>query len=196
MEPLIETVEVLVDILERLGLEYALGGAIAATYWGTIRTTQDADCLVNLPALRYQEFVDEVTSSGFVGRDAAGNERRLTVKDLREQEQRLRFVEFFRNGLRVQCFTPFVALQREILARAVQMPFGNRTVRVSTAEDMVLLKMAFHRQKDIHDVRGILLVQRGKLDLAYIRRWGHSMLSSDANQELERYIQESSQAAM
>jgi len=47
------------------------------------------------------------------------------------------------------------------------MPLENRDVKVTTAEDLILLKMAFHREKDIGDVRGILRVQQTRLDLSW-----------------------------
>jgi len=68
------------------------------------------------------------------------------------------------------------------------MPLGGRAVPITTAEDLVVLKMAFHREKDLRDVRGILWVQRGKLDLAYIRDWAGRMLADEVATELEELI--------
>jgi hypothetical protein len=44
-------------------------------------------------------------------------------------------------------------------------------IRATTAEDLVLLKMALHRQNDPLDIRGILHVQKGRLDIPYLRQW-------------------------
>ena len=45
----------------------------------------------------------------------------------------------------------------------------------STAEDVVVTKLRWsrqgRRQKDVDDVRNVLAVQSGKLDLDYIRQW-------------------------
>jgi hypothetical protein len=59
---------------------------------------------------------------------------------------------------------------------------------VTTAEDLVLLKMAFHRQKDLLDIKGILHVQKGQLDIPYLLHWSSQMLEEAAARELEELI--------
>jgi len=83
-----------------------------------------------------------------------------------------------------------VPLQGEILRRAVLMPFENQQIPVTTAEDLVLLKLVFHREKDLHDVRGILWVQRHELDLDYMRHWSARTLEDEAQRELESLIEQ------
>jgi predicted nucleotidyltransferase len=191
MERLLLAAEGLVDACERVGVRYALGGAMANTYWGIVRTTQDVDCLVEVPALRYQALVDELTRFGFTLQNENGEEEALSVAAIRAQGQQNKFFDVYFGGLRVQVFVPCVALQSEILRRAVDMPLGSRLVKMTTAEDLVLLKMSFHRQKDLLDVRGILRVQSKKLDLDYVRRWSAQMLTDEVQQELEQMIKES-----
>jgi hypothetical protein len=48
--------------------------------------------------------------------------------------------------------------------------------------------MAFHRQKDLQDIKGILHVQQGQLDLSYLRHWSGEMLEPAAADELENLI--------
>jgi hypothetical protein len=50
------------------------------------------------------------------------------------------------------------------------------------------LKLIFHRIKDLQDVRGILWVQRGKLDLEYLRKWSARTNEPTVQQELEQLI--------
>ena len=59
---------------------------------------------------------------------------------------------------------------------------------MTTAEDLVLLKMAFHRRKDPLDIRGILRVQKGRLDILYLRQWSGQMLKAPAVRELDELI--------
>jgi hypothetical protein len=67
---------------------------------------------------------------------------------------------------------------------------GDKEISVTTAEDLILLKLVFHRTKDLLDVRGILWMQRGRLDLAYMRHWSARTLESDVQHELDRLIAE------
>jgi hypothetical protein len=61
---------------------------------------------------------------------------------------------------------------------------------VPLTEDLILLKMAFHREKDVGDVRGILRVQQTRLDLDYLRRWALEMLEDAVQRELDMLIAE------
>lgn len=109
---------------------------------------------------------------------------------MRDQANERKLIECFRDSVRIELFAPVVPLQDEILRRAVAMPLGDREVPITTAEDLILLKLAFHRAKDLQDVRGILWVQRGRLDLDYLRYWSAKSHEKDVQQELEQLIAE------
>ena len=190
MQHLLPLIDGLAGIFERLGLRHAFGGALANNFWGIVRTTQDVDCLVLIPAILYQRLADELTSIACVLRDESGNEQPISVAAMRHQERDRKLIELWQGDARAELFVPFLPLQDEILRRAVRLPFQNRTIPVTTAEDLVLLKMVFHREKDLIDVRGILWVQRGKLDINYLRQWSGRMLKDDVAAELEQLIRE------
>ena len=88
----------------------------------------------------------------------------------------------------MELFVPIVPLQPSILKRAVGRSFHGYTIRVSTPEDLILLKMAFHRHKDLQDIKGILHIQKGNLDLSYPRHWSARMLEASAACELDELI--------
>jgi hypothetical protein len=190
MQELIVLIDSLANILERLRLRHAFGGALANNYWGIVRATQDVDCLVLIPALTWQPLADELAANGLVLRDEAGHEQPTTVAGMRGQADRQKFVELWKNGIRAEIFLPVLPIQDEILRRAVAMPFLNRSIPITTAEDLILLKMAFHRQKDLIDVRGILWVQRGRLDLDYLRHWSSQMFQNQVQNEFEDLLRE------
>lgn len=188
MSGLLKLVNDLAEVFDRLQMPYALGGALAANYWGVVRSTQDIDCLVAIPAVKYQLLAEALQSIGCRMRDLSGKVVEVSGGQLRTEAVDKKFIECFRHSLRVELFVPVVPLQSEVLRRAVRMPLDGREVPITSAEDMILLKLAFHRAKDLQDIRGILWVQRGKLDLDYLRRW--SALSHDAQvqDELEQLL--------
>jgi hypothetical protein len=47
----VEVATVFAEVLDRLHLRFAVGGAIANNFWGIVRTTQDVDCLISLDQL-------------------------------------------------------------------------------------------------------------------------------------------------
>jgi hypothetical protein len=58
--------------------------------------------------------------------------------------------------------------EREAIGRAVTRRVAGEAVPFCTAEDLVIHKIVSERQRDRDDAREVLLVQRGKLDLAYL----------------------------
>lgn len=193
MPNLVEIVGKFADVFDRLRIQYAIGGALANNYWGIVRTTQDIDCLIALPAIKYQSLADELKTIGCMLRDAQGSVAPITVPRVLEHVNQRKFIEFDYNSVRIELFVPVVPLQDEILRRAIPLQFGDREAPITSAEDLILLKLVFHRPKDLHDVRGILWVQRGKLDLDYMRHWSARTHEPDIQQEMERLIAEYSQ---
>ena len=191
MSELIKLVSDLANSFDRLGLRYAVGGALATNYWGIVRTTVDVDCLIAIPALKYQDFADALQSLGCRLRDPAGKPIDISAEQMRQSALERNLIECFQNSIRIELFLPIVPLQNEILRRAVELSVGNRKIFVTTAEDIILLKMVFHRVKDLQDVRGVLWVQREKLDFDYLRHWSSRTLGDDVQQELEELISES-----
>jgi hypothetical protein len=185
---LVDLVADLADALDRLPVRYALGGAIATSLWGIARTTQDVDCLAAVSAVKYQELADVLEALGYKQLDAADNLVEPSVRLMREQATERKLMEFFSGPVCIDLFLPVVPLQEEVLRRAVTMPLGRREVPITTAEDMILLKLAFHRTKDLQDVRGILWVQRGRLDIEYLKHWSARSHSEDVQRELQQLI--------
>lgn len=188
---LVPLVVTLAELLDRLKLPHAFGGALANNYWGVVRATQDIDVLALLPALRYQEAADAFADAGFSMRSTDDRSVPVEVARMRQEVQdRRMFVLYDRGGIKVEVFVPFLPLQDEILRRAVRLPFEERAIPVTTAEDLILLKMAFHRDKDLRDVRGMLATQKEKLDRSYLQQWAVRMLDDRASEELRRWTDE------
>lgn len=177
----------LADVCAELAVPYAIGGAVATSFWGVPRTTQDADCLVAVPAVAYQRLADALNGRGFEIEQPSGPQP-VTVVALLEQVRRDKFMSLSCRATSVELFVPVVPLQESILKRAVERLFHGRIIKLTTAEDLILLKMAFHRQKDLQDVKGMLHIQRGQLDMPYLRQWSTTMLEPLVARELDELI--------
>ena len=187
LPPLADVVLRIAGVFEQLGVPYAIGGAVATSFWGIPRTTQDADFLVAVPAIAYQRLADALNAKGFVMERAPGPQP-VTVEALLHQVRDDKYMTLACRATSVELFIPVVPLQHAILKRAVGRLFHGHDIRVTTAEDLILLKMAFHRHKDLQDIKGILHVQRGRLDIPYLRHWSGQMLEEPAGRELDELI--------
>ncbi len=194
MPNLIDVVVSLGEVFDRLQLNFAIGGALANNYWGIVRATEDVDCLVSLPAIKYQLFADELNGIGCTLLDPSGQNVAITVPRLLDQVAHRKLIEcnypLADAPVRVELFVPAVPLQDEILRRAVPIQVRNREIRITTAEDLILLKLVFHRIKDLQDVRGILWVQRGRLDLEHLKYWSLRTHEKSVQIEMEQLIAE------
>jgi hypothetical protein len=195
MPNLIDVVEALGEAFDKLQLRFAVGGAIANNYWGIVRATQDIDCLIALPAIKYQLFADALNAIQCTMRDKSEQHFEITVPRLLEQVQNRKLIECYHERIRIELFVPTVPLQNEILRRAIPVRLAKREIPITSAEDMILLKLVFHRVKDLQDVRGMLWLQRGKLDLNYVRLWSGRTHEPHVQVELTRLIEEYSRDA-
>jgi hypothetical protein len=166
---LVEVVADLVDALERAGLAYALGGAVAYSAWGEPRATRDVDLNLWLPPERLD--------AGLAVLEAAGvTIDRATVRQ--EAAERGMFVGR-RGEYRVDVFVPSVPFYDEALRRRVRTRVAGRDTWVLSAETLAVFKMLFYRPKDLADVGRLLQIQRGRFDAGFVRRALVEMLGAD-----------------
>lgn len=190
MPNLLQVVVSLGQVFDGLQIPFAIGGAIANNYWGVVRTTQDIDCLISVPAIKYQALADALNNLGCTIANDNQQQVPVSVPELLKQAKTRKLIECFKDRIRIEMFVPAVPLQEEILRRAISIPIGDQQIRITTAEDLILLKLAFHRIKDLQDVRGIAWLQRGKLDINYLRHWSARTHDSEVQVELEQLIRD------
>jgi len=171
-------------ILADQQIPHAFGGALAQNYWGVVRATQDVDVLAFIPALRFQEIVDALAAHGFTNRDRTGATSPLTVATARESQRTRGLFEAWLGIVKVELFGPILPLQHRILERAVMLPWKEREIPVTTAEDLILLKMVFHREKDLRDIRAMIATRGASLDRVYMLAQAAALLDAAQISEL------------
>jgi hypothetical protein len=158
------------DVLDGLGVPYAVGGSLASGAWGEPRSTHDVDVAVDLPletvpalvaALQTDFFVDETSVREAAERRSSfnANHKRLYLK-----------VDVFVAG--------DGELDRRQLERRIARPLSpdfERTFALTAPEDVVLRKLDWFRQGDQvserqwRDVLGVLKTQASRLDTDSLR---------------------------
>ena len=183
-----DAVERIADVLAKQNIRHAFGGAIAQNFWGIVRATQDVDVLALIPSLQLPAVVEALIAAGFHLRDSRGLERAITVADLRESQRQRSLFAIWLGLVKVELFAPVLPLQHRMLDRARPMPWRQRTVPVTTAEDLILIKMVFHRDKDLRDVRAMIATSGTTLDRSYMQTQATDVLSPDQREELQRLL--------
>lgn len=183
-----EAAKLLISVLDRLRAPYAVGGAVAMAFAGFVRATRDLDVLALVPSIRYQEFADALAEAGFSMRGDDGASIRPDPVRMAAAGRELGHFRIWWGDTRVEVFCPKVPLQDVVLRRRVRVDLGEFVMWLTTAEDLIVLKMIFHRPKDIEDVRRIIAANRDRLDTAYIRDQAAKTLEPPAARELEALL--------
>jgi hypothetical protein len=161
----VEALTRVADALDRLAVPYMVVGSFSSNVYGNPRSTKDADFVVELGDQPISTLVAEI-GADFAFDPQMSFETVTGTMRYRLQHRDTAFViELF-----LLSDDPH---DRARFARRIAGDTGGRRVFLPTAEDVVITKLRWsrHRQKDIEDVRNVLAVQVGRLDLEYIRSW-------------------------
>jgi hypothetical protein len=176
------------DVLEQLGVSYAIGGSFASAVHGVIRATMDADLVADLRLEQAEQLAD-----------ALGKDFYADVGMIREAVRRHSSFNLihFDTTFKVDVFVAKPrAFDRSQLARRQLQLLSEEPERyayVISAEDTILSKLEWHRLSDEvserqwRDVLGVLKVQGDRLDLDYLRRMAQEL---DVVSLLQRALEE------
>jgi hypothetical protein len=155
------------DALDQLGVAYTVGGSFASSVAGEPRSTLDIDIVAALEDVHVAPLIAKLESSFYVDEHAlrrAVAERRST--NLVHQDSQIKIDLFIAGG---------TALDFQQLARRQAVDLGGRTLYVHPPEDILLQKLRWFRlggeasDRQWRDIVGIVRVQSGRLDVAYLR---------------------------
>lgn len=155
--------------LAAASIRHAISGAIAMAAHGYVRATVDLDILVVAPSLRLPQVFDIIRRHGFRGDD------RELIASLRD-----RFVAALEAGpTTVEVLVPVLPYHHGIVDRAVAKPLRGRQVPFVSVEDLIVLKMLWHRAKDVADVHALVALPGATLDREFVRATLRSILPVD-----------------
>lgn len=169
-EPVAVTLQV-TGILEELRIPYVIGGSMASTAYGRIRTTMDVDIVVDLEREHAAPLVSALQTDFYVDLTA--------VAEAIQRRSSCSFVHLetmFKVDLFVAKDRPFDRLQISRRTRKVLGNEPNQAAYLATPEDIILAKLEWYRlseqqsERQWSDIQGILLVSGKQLDRAYLQQ--------------------------
>lgn len=186
-EPIEVTLKV-TALFEKLDIPYLIGGSLASTLYGMVRSTQDSDIVAEmrlehlpafLAALQDEFYMDEEMMAEAIRRQGSFN--------IIHRES------MFKVDVFIPRPRPFLQLQ---LARAQRQTFALESevsARFASPEDTILSKLEWYRlgaevsERQWRDILGVLKTRAGELDLPYLRQWALELHVADL---LERALRE------
>jgi len=178
--------------LEALGVAYFIGGSLASAVHGVTRATLDVDLIADLDESHVERLAHALQGHFYVDPEAM----REAIRH-RRSFNLIHLATMFKVDVFVSKGSAYAAEQfRRRMAEEVGREPG-QTVYLASPEDIVLAKLDWYRMggnvsaRQWQDVLGVLRVQAGKLDWAYLHDWAGALGLAEL---LERARQESGQA--
>jgi len=178
-----------VDVLERLGIEYVIGGSLASALHGVARATMDTDIVAKMNDEHVMPFFNALKSAFYVDdemiREAIGHQRSFNIIHLETLFKVDIFVAKDREFDRLQ-------LKRRAFYSLSTEP--QQSAYVASAEDTILAKLEWYRMggevsdRQWRDILGVMKVQAGRLDMEYLQRGAKLLKVADL---LEQAVKES-----
>jgi hypothetical protein len=173
-----------IEVLERLGIDYLIGGSFASSFYGIARSTNDADLVASVKPMDVHPLFVTFEPDFYVAEEA-----------IRRAVQTGRHFNVIHGdtSFKVDIFTPklkgFAAQQLE---RRQLQPFGSglrREAYFASPEDTVLAKLDWYRrgneasERQWLDIVTVIKVQGERLDLEYMRHWAAELGVADLLEE-------------
>jgi hypothetical protein len=164
----------MIEALEAAGVEYLIGGAIAAWAWGEPRATQDVDMVVDIPVEAIVRLSSELEN-----RDMLVPPEVILEAILEEGADIPISPVHMVSGFKADLYPlrPEDALRRSAFERRQRVDFGPPfgEVFIHSAEDLILYKLLYfsisQQSKHARDIAAILRSKGDQLDEPYLEIW-------------------------
>lgn len=161
MNELIDSVIGFQNLLEQKGIPTAVIGGIAVGVWGEPRLTRDIDIKVLARREDRARLLEILQAFTPLQEDPDESFRHLGLAFFQDP-----------HGVRVDVMLADTSFDEAAVGRARPVALSpGKTIRVCTAEDLVIYKLLSPRVKDRADIESIVKKQGDDLDDAYIEGW-------------------------
>jgi predicted nucleotidyltransferase len=151
--------EALIATFGERAIRYAIIGGIAVIQHTRVRTTDDIDALLTVSQIAMPALFEALRARGFT-LDVAGS-----IREFRDGG--MTTIQF--KDVIVDLMRPVLPIYAHVLDRAMDAQILGRTVRVSSAEGLIVMKLVAMRPQDETDIRDLLAAYAGNLDFDFIR---------------------------
>lgn len=150
-----------VGVLEKQGIEYGVVGALAASVYGTVRATTDADAVVSASQSKLAGLVKVFRKAG-LSADLRRGDAEDPIPALLAASDRF--------GNRVDLLGGLRGLDPDAFERTIAVPFSGTTLRIIGREDFIAMKCFAGGALDIADAQEAIRAADRPIDLDLVRR--------------------------
>lgn len=150
------------DFFTKEGIKYVIIGGIALQKWGEPRFTRDLDFTILVKPGEEEKVIKKILS---VFSPRISDALNFALKN------RICLVKSS-DGYEIDISLGILGYEEELIRRAKECKISKRySVKVCSAEDLIIHKTIAGRPRDQGDIEGIILRQGNKLNIRYIRKW-------------------------
>ncbi len=178
---ILEALVPLVEVLERLGIDYQIGGSVASSVHGVPRSSLDIDLLADIRPTQIEELARSIEEKFYVSQsrisDAVDRESSFNLIHLQTM---IKVDVFIARTDSFRCQSLSRRQSERLGGEASSDPFF-----VTTPEDIVLHKLDWYKksgessERQWQDVLGVLKVQHDSLDMDYMKKWADVLSVAD-----------------
>jgi len=175
--------------LERIGILYAVGGSLASSVHGVMRSTLDVDIVADMRLEHIQPLVAALSKEFYADDEM--------MSDAIEHQSSFNLIHYetaFKVDVFIRKSRAFDQMQLERRRKSVIATDPEQSVYVTSPEDVILSKLEWYRlggevsERQWRDTLGVLKTRAGELDLNYLHKWAQELKVTDL---LERALNES-----
>ncbi|MBE3143631.1 MAG: hypothetical protein IMZ61_06880 [Planctomycetes bacterium] len=178
------------DVFEKLGVRYAVGGSLSSSLHGVMRSTLDVDIVADMRLEHIQPLVAALSPEFYADVEMirVANERHSSFNLIHYETS-------FKVDVFIPKPRPFDQMQLERRASAIITTDPERSLYVTSPEDVILSKLEWYRMggevsdRQWRDILGVLKTITGGIDLDYLRHWAKQLKVNDL---LDRALTEAS----
>lgn len=145
-----------------------LTGSFASTHYGTSRSTQDVDIVIDLTDEQLRNLIESLNQTNYYAElnSALEAKKRESLFNVIDRETGWKIDLIFRKS------RPF---SQEEFDRRKVVTLDGLPIYMASAEDVIIAKLEWsklgHSQRQIEDAGTIVRIRRGTLDGSYLEKW-------------------------
>ena len=171
----------IIDILNQRFISYAIIGAFAASFYGMVRASLEADAVISMyTSNEVINLCDELRLRRFLVDYRKGDSNDPIAAVINIQDQ-------FYN--RVDLLIGIHGMPKELFIRAQRTQFMGSEINIAGLEDFIALKIFAGSPKDIQDIHGVLDVSGQKIDLILLKELS-AYYGADCPSKLQNILNE------